>query len=190
MTRNQRTAGAALLAVYTGSVVAANWLTTRYGLISVGFGLVATAGTPAIGGVIMTRDLLQDAIGRWWIFAAIAAGGALSWAVASHQIARASFLTFLLAETVTWAVYWLRSRFGWGTGRWAGVVVAANLAGAVADTFLFLWLAGFPLTRPVVEGQLLGKVYVTAAVVCAGVMIRRARILREPQYAAGAGSDA
>ena len=54
------TAAIPLLAIYIGSVVAANWLTTRYGLISIGFGLYATAGTIAVGGAIMTRDFLQD----------------------------------------------------------------------------------------------------------------------------------
>jgi uncharacterized PurR-regulated membrane protein YhhQ (DUF165 family) len=187
----QRIAGAALLAVYTASVVLANWLTTRYGLVRAGFGLYCTAGTFAVGGVIMTRDLLQDALGRIAVLAAIAAGAALSYAVSSHQIAIASGITFLLAESLEFAVYTpLRRRTNWGTGRWSGVVALANVTGALADTLLFLWLAGFPLTGPVVAGQMLGKAYVTAAVIAAGVVIRRAGLLRQPQYAEGAGSDA
>lgn len=186
-----RPAAAALLAVYIGSVVLANWLTTRYGLIHVGFGLLATAGTPAIGGVIMTRDLLQDAIGRVWILAAILAGGAGSWLTSSHQIATASLVTFLLAESLEWAVYTpLRQRVGWGTGKWSAVVAVANLTGIVADTLIFLRLAGFPLTWPVIEGQLAAKAYLTAAVVLAGVMIRRAALLRQPEHAASAGRHA
>jgi uncharacterized PurR-regulated membrane protein YhhQ (DUF165 family) len=176
----------ALLAAYIGSVVAANWLTTRYGLVPIGFGLSATAGTYAIGAAIMTRDFLQDAAGRAGVLAAILAGAALSFALSSHRIAIASGLTFLLAESLEFAVYTpLRRRYGWGTGRWSAAVALANGTGALADTLVFLALAGFPLTGPVIAGQLLGKAYVTAAVVAAGLVIRRA-VLREPVHAAGA----
>ena len=181
-------AAAGLLAIYAGSVVLANWLTTRYGLIAVGpAGLMATAGTPAVGGVIMTRDLLQDAAGRLAVLAAILAGGALSFAVSSHQVALASGLTFLIAESLEFAVYTpLRRRTGWGSGKWAAVVAVANATGALADTLIFLRLAGFPVTGATVAGQLAAKAYVTAAVVLAGVVIRHAGLLRQPEHAAGA----
>jgi queuosine precursor transporter len=175
----KRLTAAGLLAVYVGSIVAANVLTTRYGLVTVFPGLQATAGTVAIGGVIMTRDLLQDAIGRLAVLGAIVAGAGLSYAVSSHQIAVASGVTFLVAESVEWAVYTpLRRRVGWGSPRWGGIVGVANFTGALADTFLFLWLAGFPITLSVVLGQMVGKAYVTAAVVALGVIARRA-VLRD-----------
>jgi uncharacterized PurR-regulated membrane protein YhhQ (DUF165 family) len=171
----RRALSAALLAVYIGSIVLANWLTTRYGLVRVGPGLLATAGTFAVGGVIMTRDLLQDAAGRVAVLLAIVAGAGLSYLVSSHQIAVASGITFLVAESLEFGVYTpLRRRVGWGSGRWGGLVGLANLTGALADTFLFLWLAGFTLTTGVVAGQMLGKSYVTIAAVLAGLVIRRA----------------
>lgn len=174
MTQRKRTIGAALFAVYVTSVVAANWLTTRNGLISVGFGLLAPAGTLVIGGVIMTRDLLQDALGRAAVLAAIVAGAALSFAVSSRQIAFASGATFLVAETIEFAVYTpLRRRARWGTGGWSGIVAAANFTGALSDTLLFLALAGFPVTLVTAGGQMLGKAYVTVIVVTAGLLIRR-----------------
>jgi hypothetical protein len=170
----QRAAGTGLLAVYIGSIVAANWLTTRYGLVPVFPGLVTTAGTVVIGGVIMTRDLLQDAIGRLGVIAALLAGAGLSYVISSHQIAMASGVTFLVAESLELAVYTpLRRRVGWGTGRWGGIVGLANVTGAIADTLLFLWLAGFPLTASTAGGQLLGKCYVTAAVILAALAARR-----------------
>lgn len=181
-----RKAGAVLLVIYVGSVVLANWLTTRYGFIAIGFGLYATAGTIAVGGVIMTRDLLQDALGRAVILAAIVLGAGLSYVLSSHQIAIASGVTFLLAETLEFAVYTpLRRRASWGTPRWGSVVAVANVTGAIADTLIFLRLAGFPVTGPVVAGQLAGKLYVTVAVVAAGVVIRRA-LFRQPEHAARA----
>ena len=169
-----RTIGICLLAVYIASIITANWLTTRYGLIAVFPGLVTTAGTLAVGGAIMTRDFLQDALGRIAVLAAIVTGAGLSWLLSSHQIAFASGVTFLVAESLEFAVYTpLRKRYGWGTSRWSGVVGLANLTGALADTFLFLALAGFPITTAVVGGQLLGKAYVTIAVITTGVVIRR-----------------
>jgi queuosine precursor transporter len=182
-----RAAGYALLTIYITSIWAANWLTTRYGLIAAfpGTALKCTAGTFAVGGAIMTRDLLQDALGRRAVLCAISAGAVLSYATSSHVIAVASGVTFLLAETIEFAVYTpLRKRYGWGTGRWSGVVGVANATGALADTFLFLWLAGFPLTASVVAGQMAGKAYVTIAVIGAGVVLRRA-VLREPVHTAG-----
>jgi queuosine precursor transporter len=172
-------AGIGLLAVYITSIVLANWLTTRYGLVTLFPGLTATAGTLAVGGVVMTRDFVQDALGRAVILGAIVLGAGLSYGLSSHQIAVASGVTFLIEETLELLVYTpLRRRAGWGTGRWGGVVGTANATGIIADTFLFLYLAGFPVTAGVVGGQLLGKAYVTAAVVLAGVVIRRS-VLRQ-----------
>lgn len=171
----RKCAGLVAAAVYVTSVVLANYLTTRYGLAPVGFGLTATAGTFAVGGAIMSRDLVQDGLGRRVVLAAILLGAGLSYLLASAQIATASALTFLIAETVEFAVYTplrLRSRFG--GARWVGTVIAANTAGAVLDTLLFLHLAGFPVTPRGVAGQLVGKAWVTVGVLAVGVVVRRA----------------
>lgn len=171
--------GIVLLAVYIASIVLANWLVTRYGLIGIGFGLSATAGTLAVGGAVMTRDLVQDALGRMAIVGAIVAGAGISYGMSDHRIALASGVTFLLAEGLELLVYTpLRRRVGWGTGKWGGIVGLANATGIAADTFIFLSLAGFPVTGPVVLGQLVAKAYVTAAVIVAGVVIRRS-VLRQ-----------
>ena len=37
------------LATYIASIVAANWMTTTFGLVPIGFGLLVTAGTFAAG---------------------------------------------------------------------------------------------------------------------------------------------
>lgn len=122
----------------------------------------------------MTRDLVQDLLGRWVIFAAIIFGAVLSYLLSSPAVAIASGVTFLAAESLELVVYTpLRSRVGWGTGRWGGVVALANATGILADTLLFLTLAGFPLTTGIVAGQLLGKAYLTIAVVLAGLSVRR-----------------
>jgi len=58
-TLNTRALGAAV--VFLGLVVAANVLTSTYGLVPAGFGLTATAGTWAAGLVLLARDLVDDA---------------------------------------------------------------------------------------------------------------------------------
>jgi uncharacterized PurR-regulated membrane protein YhhQ (DUF165 family) len=181
MTTTARFAGLAALTAYAGSIAAANWLTTRYGMVAVAPGLVTTAGTYAAGAALLARDLVQDALGRWWVLAGIAAGAALT-ALTSPSLALASTAAFLVAETADMAVYTpLRSR------GWARAVLASNVVGAVLDTLVFLWLAGFPVTSATVGGQLVGKLAWATALPLAAVLIAR-RVGRRavPRNALGA----
>jgi hypothetical protein len=176
--------GALAVAAYIATVAAANWLTSRYGFVPVGFGLTATAGTYAIGCAFVFRILIQESYGSAWrgrlvMFAAILAGAALSWALANPALAVASGVTFLISESADWAVYTpLRQR------GWARAAVAGNGVGAVVDTFLFLWLAGFPIIAAV-PGQLVGKAYATVIYLVLGWAVRRA-VLRHSIDPAGA----
>src|SRR5215472_6976727 len=125
--------GAAALAAYIGMIVAANALTARYGFIAVAPGLAATAGTYAAGLAFVFRNLTQEAFGRWLVLAAIAAGAALSWWLASPALAVASGVTFIISETADWAAYTsLRAR------GWVRAAAVGNVCGFVVDTFLFL----------------------------------------------------
>lgn len=141
----------AAVAAYVIAVVAANWTTSRYGMVTVLPGLATTAGTYAAGAALLARDAVQDAAGRWGVLAAIAAGGALT-ALTSPALAVASTVAFLIAETADMAVYTpLRNR------GWARAVLASNVVGAILDTLTFLWLASFPVAAQSVGGQLAGK---------------------------------
>ena len=140
----------ALFAAFVACVWLANLLTERYGFVSVGFGLTATAGTYAAGLSFGIRDALHEVGGRRIVFAAIAVGAVLS-SFISPSLALASGVAFALSETADLAVYEpLRRR------RWVLAVIASNLVGAVADTVVFLHLAGFPV-RDALAGQLVGK---------------------------------
>lgn len=147
-----------LALTYIALVVTANIMTTHLGLLPAGFGLKVTAGTFAAGLVIAVRNPLQETAGKRWVLACIVAGAVLSLALGTGRIALASGVTFLVAESLDMTVYtWLR-RHGWKRAVVAGITV-----GAVADTLLFLWLAGFGLAWPLIAGQLLVKaVYATA----------------------------
>lgn len=154
--------GLAAASAYVAAVYAANWLISTYGFVGVLFGLfglVAPAGVYAAGACLTLRNVVQDRLGRVAVFTAIVAGAALSWVWSSHHLAVASGVTFLVAEMCDMAVYTpLRSR-----GGWARAVLSGNLVGALIDSLLFLYLAGF-LTWGNFLGQVVGK-YLWATIV-------------------------
>jgi hypothetical protein len=146
------------LALYVGSIVLANAMTARLGLVPIGLGLLVTAGTFAAGGALVLRDAVQRTSAQWVLLASIAVGAAVSAATSSPALALASGLAFLVSELVDTAVFTpLR-------GRLALAVVASSVVSAPVDTVLFLHLAGFPVTWPAVLGQFLVKTAIALAV--------------------------
>jgi hypothetical protein len=136
--------------LYIAGVVLANVLTERLGLVPVVFGFTTTAGTYAAAVVLVARNFTQDEIGRGRVLILMGIGVALSWVLASPALAIASGVAFGLSELADMLVYTpLRAR---GRSR---ALAAASAVGAVVDTFIFLTLAGFPLTAA--PGQLVVK---------------------------------
>lgn len=165
--------------VYLGTIVAANWALTTYGFVNVGFGLMAPAGVFFAGLAFTCRDLTHEALGRWWVLGAIVTGAALSWWVSDPFVAKASGLAFLASECADLLVYEpLRER------RWLWAVALSNVVGFVVDSALFLWLAFGSLEF--IEGQLLGKAYMTALAV-AVLWFWRRRAVSERRSAAVSG---
>jgi uncharacterized PurR-regulated membrane protein YhhQ (DUF165 family) len=150
-----RTRAVLIGALYLALIVAANYATTRWGMVWV-FGLTATAGTYLAGATFAVRDSLQDAAGKYAALGLVVAGAALSYLVADPFIALASGVAFGLSELADLAVYTPLRRQGY-----AIAAMASNVVGAIVDTFLFLWIAGFPITGLVVSGQIVGKVAAT-----------------------------
>lgn len=149
----------AVVAGFITTAVAANTLTAHYGLIGVGFGLTATAGTWAAGLILTLRDLLHDLWGRTTVYAAILAAALASAGTAGPQLALASGIAFALSELADLTVYTPLRRHGW-----ARAVLASNIVGATVDSLAFLTLAGFAVTAAL-PGQLLAKTTTTIAVV-------------------------
>lgn len=167
-TPRTRAVGFGAAAALLVSVVLANYATTHYGLVPVGFGFVATAGTYLAGLTFVVRDALQDAAGKRVTVAVIAAGAVLSFAVADPFVALASAVAFLFSELANLAVYTpLRSR------GYVRAAVASNVVAAFVDTVLFLAIAGFPIVEAV-PGQMIGKLAVTAVAVGLVVAFRAA----------------
>ncbi len=160
------------------AIVAANWLTSRYGMIPVGFGLVATAGTYLAGLTFILRDTVQDTSGKRAALLLIIIGTLASWLLADPRIALASCVAFLVGELADFVVYTPLRRHGY-----VRAALASNVVGAFIDTFLFLWIAGFPIVGAW-QGQVLAKLTVTAAAV-GGLVVLRA-VFRKPVYARGA----
>jgi queuosine precursor transporter len=125
---------------YIAVTLAANVTTAHYGLISVGFGLVTTAGTLFAGLVLALRDVVHDLTGR------------ASATTAGPRLAVASAIAFAVSETVDLLVYTPLRRQSW-----MRAVLASNVAGAFVDTLLFLHLAGLAITGAVMAGQLTAK---------------------------------
>ncbi len=163
----RRAAGLVLLAGYVGTVVAANWAISRFGIVPVGFGLAAPAGVYFAGLAFTLRDLLHEMLGRLAVVLAIAAGAAVSFWVAAPRLAVASAVAFGLSELADFAVYEpLRRR------RWLTAVAASNAVGLVVDSALFLWLAFGSLAF--LPGQIVGKAWVT---VLAVILLASGRLL-------------
>jgi queuosine precursor transporter len=142
----------AALAAYVACIVLANVLTNEFGMVPVWFGLLATAGTYSAGLALLARDVAQDVAGRLAVVAAIVVGAGLSAWLSTPKLALASGVAFLVAESLDMAVYTPLREKGW-----ARAVLASNIVGGVVDTFVFLWLADFPITSLSVGGQLAGK---------------------------------
>lgn len=160
---NRRLLGFIALAVFALSVLAANAALDRWGLVSVGFGLMAPAGVYFAAIPFTARDVGQELAGRVYVFVAIAVGTTLS-ALVDPSLALASGSAFALAELADFAVYQpLRRR------DWTLAVMLSGIVGAVVDSIVFLGLAeSLPLTWRGVAGLVWAKFVVT--VIAAGFL--------------------
>ena len=165
-----RPATIAALAGYILTIFAANVAISRFGIVPVGFGLVAPAGVYFAGLAFSLRDALQETLGRRWVIAAIIVGALVS-AGLSAQLALASGLAFLFSELADFAVYTPLRRKSW-----LGAVVASNTVGVVVDSALFLWLAFGSLSF--LTGQIVGKLWMTALAV--GLIFAWRRLAARP----------
>lgn len=160
----------AALAAYVLTIIAANVAITLFGVIPIGFGLMAPAGVVFAGLAFTLRDAVQETAGRRWSIAAILLGAAVS-ALLSPQLALASGAAFVASELADFAIYTpLRGR------NWLAAVAASNTVGLVIDSALFLWLAFGNLEF--LAGQVVAKVEVTLLTVLVLVLWRGRRVAR------------
>jgi uncharacterized PurR-regulated membrane protein YhhQ (DUF165 family) len=157
------------LGAFIATVFGANWALSTFGFVPVGFGLLAPAGVFFAGAAFTCRDMLHETLGRKAVVLAILGGAFLSWWI-EPTFAIASGTAFLASESLDYSVYSpLRAR------GWLRAVTASNVAGLVLDSALFLWLAFGSLDF--IEGQIVGKVYMTALAVIALWIARRTGVV-------------
>ena len=149
------------LLAYVACIVGANWAIVTFGVVPVGFGLMAPAGVYLAGFTFAFRNVTQLTLGRRWGFACIGVGALLSYAVTDKvtipggyvPLAVASGVTFALSETLD-ALVWQRAReANW----WMRAMGAGEVAGMVVDSLIFLTLALG--TIDLLAGQILGKLW-------------------------------
>lgn len=166
--------GPIAFALFSATIPAANWLIGNVGttcipngpcLIPVGFGLDAPSGVLMVGAALVLRDIVHERLGAAWALAAIILGGILSWWVAAPALALASVLAFTLSELADFAVYATLRK------RWLALaVLASGIVGSIIDSAVFLWLAFGSLDF--IEGQVLGKIWMSAAALLMIVAMR------------------
>ena len=164
----RKTLGLLAAAALILTILAANWSLERWGIVPIGFVLMAPAGVLFAGLAFGLRDVVHETLGRWPVVACIAVGGAVSY-FAAPSFAVASAAAFLFAELADFAVYdRLRER------QWHAAVIVSNIVGAVIDSAIFLWLAFGSLDF--MGGQVVGKAYmILPALVIVGLVRPRYR---------------
>lgn len=145
--------GLAAAAAYIAVVVLANVASSRWGLVPIGFGLMASAGTYFAGAALGLRDVVQDGLGKLGSVGVIIIASILSYLLADPFIATASFVAFAVGEFADLGVYTPLRKRGF-----ARAVLASNVVGGALDTIVFLYIAPFPLTLTSFTGQMVGKV--------------------------------
>jgi uncharacterized PurR-regulated membrane protein YhhQ (DUF165 family) len=159
-----RTIGLAAFAAFIATIFAANWLIEHYGIVDIGFGLMAPAGVFAAGLAFTFRDIVQRTLGREPVIVAILIGAACSYLI-SPAFAVASAIAFLISEFADFGVYTPLEERGL-----IKAMVASNVVGSVVDSVLFLWIAFGSLAF--IEGQIVGKLAMTAVAIPLVVLIR------------------
>lgn len=155
--------------LFVACIALANWALETWGIVGIGFGLMAPAGVYFAGATFGVRDALHDAGGRLPVMVAILVGGAVSlWTAPGFAVA--STAAFLISETADLAVYDPLRRSNWPIA-----VVLSNLVGALVDSLIFLTLAfGWAAAQAGWFDLTIGKAYLVAPSVLLVGAIRRA----------------
>lgn len=157
-----------LFLAYLGTIPAANWAITEFGVVSVGFGLVAPAAVYFAGAPLVLRDWLREVGGHGVTVTAILLGAGASYVVADARLATASAVAFLVSEALDYGVYEpLRKASP------LSAVAASNTVGLAADSILFLALAFGSMQY--LPGQLIGKAWATVLALAVIGVRRRGR---------------
>ena len=156
-----------LFVAFVATVWGANWSLAEFGMVNIGFGYSAPAGVFFAGIAFTLRDALHELGNKWWVIGAILLGAGLSFLLEDAQkFAIASGVAFMVSEMADLAIYTPLRKRGW-----LKAVAASNVVGFTVDSILFLYLAFGSLAF--LEGQLVGKGYMTVGAIALLWLIRR-----------------
>ncbi len=134
----KRTIGVLSFAAYVGMIVLSNYLLQHFGLIHVGWSLMAPAGPFCAALTFPLRDIVQRAGGFLLGVAAVLVGAGISWWI-SPSLAAASALAYLASESTDLALFTaIQRRF------LVGAVLVSGLVASLVDSIVFLHVAGIP----------------------------------------------
>ncbi len=178
MSRKTTLVAAVAFVMYVGSIVGANYMIGHIGkvipgahVLPVGFGLYAPSGVYLASLALVSRDLLQRSAGTLPGVVAILLGAFISYFISSPKLAFASGFTFLISETVDFAIFTPLAK-----RNFAAAVLVSGLFGEFVDSILFLTLAQIPLAIAL-KGQLVGKMWVILLGSLISFILRRSSLL-------------
>ncbi len=178
MSRKTTLVAAVAFVMYVGSIVGANYMIGHIGkvipgahVLPVGFGLYAPSGVYLASLALVSRDLLQRSAGTLPGVVAILLGAFISYFISSPKLAFASGFTFLISETVDFAIFTPLAK-----RNFAAAVLVSGLFGEFVDSVLFLTLAQIPLAIAL-KGQLVGKMWVILLGSLISFILRRSSLL-------------
>jgi queuosine precursor transporter len=181
-TRRRQLVGVLVAVLYVLTIILANYAITHWGTppvapggphtVTVWPGIQAPSGVLFAGLAFTFRDLTQEWLGRRAVLVAILVGAGLSWVVTSNRdLAVASGVAFLFSELCDFGVYTRLRERSRTLVSWLVAVGASNLVGLIVDSVLFLWIAFSSLEF--LEGQVLGKLWMTIAAIVVLAALRR-----------------
>ena len=122
--------------LYIAAIVAVNWAFIVVPPLPIPGGALWPPVSLLVGFVFVLRDFAQREIGHY-VLAAMGVGVAISYFMASPEVAMASAAAFLLSELVDWAVYSF-------TGRpLSQRIFFSSLLATPIDSAVFLAMVGF-----------------------------------------------
>lgn len=128
---------ATALVLYVGLIVLSNYLLEHFGLIGIGFGLAAPAGTFCAALTFPARDVVQRFGGFWLGAASVLLGAAISWWI-SPTLAVASAVAYLVGESTDLLVYSALQR------HFVFAVLSSGVVASLVTSVVFLHLAHIP----------------------------------------------
>lgn len=149
--------------LYLTLIVATNISFSQIGPVPATFVLV--------GLTLAARDFVHETSGRWVSLGLVVVGAGASGLLASPDVALASLVAFLLAETLDLLIYErVKARYGLAAG-----VGASGVVGSIIDSTVFLLIAFGSLAYfwAQVTGKLLATVAVAALALAVSAVRRR-----------------